>query len=527
MNVHLFNQNVFPGANCAKTECRARAISLLVKVAHSFSYVKDLEGLVQPVFEILEKTMGMKRGTVTLLDPETGAIKIAHAAGLSQGEQKRAQYQLGEGITGKVIKHGKSIVVPRIADEPNFLNRTGLLTPELQELSFICVAITENNKVIGALSVVQKCESSESLEEDAAALETVASLIGQAVREYKLIESQRKALQEQNKDLVKQLQTVHSVGNMVGSSEQMRRVFQSINEVAPSEATVLITGESGVGKGVVASAIHYNSPRSEKPFVTVNCAALAENLIESELFGHEKGAFTGALIARAGRFEAAEGGTIFLDEIGDLPLMTQVKLLRVIQDREYERLGSNTTKKCDVRIVAATNVNLQKQIDKGYFRLDLFYRLNVFPIHVPSLRERKSDIIPLVDSFIQRFNKQNNTRVQRISTQAIEMMVAYHWPGNIRELENAIERAMIICKDTVIHSHHLPPSLQLPAASGEESSTGLLSVVIENVERDMIIDSLKSTKGNMTAAARILGITERVMGLRVKRYGISVKDLTA
>ena len=278
-------------------------------------------------------------------------------------------------------------------------------------------------------------------------------------------------------------------------------------------------GESGVGKELVAAAIHYNSERSSAPFIRVNCAAFPETLIESELFGHAKGAFTGAHAMRKGRFEVADSGTLFLDEIGDLPPLVQVKLLRVLQEKEFERVGCNTTIKTNVRLIAATNRDMEALIAEGKFRQDLFYRLNVFPVYVPPLRERKTDIMLLADFFVEKYNKKLNRRVKRISTGAIDMLMRYHWPGNVRELENAIERAVLMSADDVIHGYHLPPSLQTAEASGT-SATGKLDAILESVEKDVLIDALKATNGNASQAARMLGITERIMGLRIKKYSL-------
>jgi Nif-specific regulatory protein len=282
---------------------------------------------------------------------------------------------------------------------------------------------------------------------------------------------------------------------------------------------VLVRGESGTGKELVASAIHYHSLRAAKPFVKVNCAALPASLIESELFGHEKGAFTGAVQMRKGRFELAHGGTIFLDEIGYLEPATQVKLLRVLQEKEFERVGGAVTLKVDVRVIAATNRPLEELMQKNEFLQDLYYRLNVFPIHIPPLRDRKSDILLLADFFVEKYAKTHHKKILRISTPAIDMMMSYHWPGNIRELENCIERSVLLSSDGVIHGHHLPPTLQTAEASGTAPAE-TLDAALERFEKELLTDALKSARGNRAKAARVLGISERIMGLRVERYGI-------
>jgi len=311
-------------------------------------------------------------------------------------------------------------------------------------------------------------------------------------------------------------------GGLVGTSDAMRSVYEMVDQVAPSDATVLITGESGTGKELVAAEIHRASRRSDGPLVKVNCAALPESIIESELFGHEKGAFTGAVNQRKGRFELAHGGSIFLDEIGELSPQVQVKLLRVLQEREIERIGGSSTVKVDVRVIAATNRNLEDELRAGRFREDLYYRLNVFPIRVPPLRERKSDIVLLADHFAEKYAERNGKLIRRISSPALDLLTSYHWPGNVRELENCIERAVILSMDKVIHSYHLPPSLQSAQSTNTEPTT-TLDAALSRLEKELIIEALKIADGNMAAAARRLGITERQMGLRVHHYGINWK----
>jgi Nif-specific regulatory protein len=351
-------------------------------------------------------------------------------------------------------------------------------------------------------------------------------MIAQAVRLRQSAQEERQKLLEENRRLQDQLKDKFRPANIIGNSKQMQDVYDQIAQVCRSNTTVLIRGESGTGKELVAHAIHFNSLRAAKPFVRVNCAALPETLVESELFGHEKGAFTGALNARQGRFEAANGGTIFLDEVGDFSPATQVKLLRVLQEREFERVGGNAPMKVDVRVIAATNRNLEEMIAEGKFRQDLYYRLNVFSIHLPALRERKTDILLLADFFVGKYAKLNHKSVRRISTPAIDMLMAYHWPGNVRELENCIERAVLVSSDEVLHGYSLPPSLQTAEASGTVT-VGPLQAALDNVEREMLIESLKTARGNMAKAARTLGLTERLIGLRVKKHGIDFRRFRA
>jgi Nif-specific regulatory protein len=299
----------------------------------------------------------------------------------------------------------------------------------------------------------------------------------------------------------------------------MRRVFDQVAQVVGTGATVLIRGESGTGKELIAHALHHHSPRAGKPFVRVNCAALPETLVESELFGYERGAFTGAQARRKGRFELADGGTLFLDEIGELSPSTQAKLLRVIQEREFERLGGTATIPVDVRLITATNKNLEAALGDGTFREDLYYRLNVFTICLPPLRERKSDILLLADHFVEKYARLHGRSIKRISTPAIDMLVSYHWPGNVRELENTIERAVLVADGDVIHGHHLSPILQTAEASGTVVS-GSLAEAVETFESNLIQDALKTTRGNRARAARLLSTTERIINYKIRRYGI-------
>ncbi len=464
--------------------------------------------------------MGMTRGTLTLLNRQTGQILIEAAHGLSPEQVRRGKYRLGEGVTGMVVETGRSMVVPRVSQEPLFLDRTGSRRGlRKSDVSFICVPITVGSETVGALSADRLFTSEVALQEDVRLLSTVASMIGQAVKLRQAIQEEHERLRAENVRLQAQLEQRFRPANIIGNSPAMQKVYDLIGQVCKTSTTVLIRGQSGTGKELVAQAIHYNSLRAKKAFIRVNCAALPETIIESELFGHEKGAFTGAVAQRKGRFELASGGTIFLDEVGDLPAVTQIRLLRVLQEGEFERVGSTETIKVDVRVVTATNRLLEELVTSRQFREDLYYRLNVFPIYLPPLRERRSDILLLTDHFLGRYAKQNSKVVRRISTPAIDMLMAYHWPGNVRELENCIERAVVLSADKVIHSHHLPPTLQTAEASGTQIQ-GSLNELLANYERELLLESLKMARGNRAKAARALGTTERLMGLRVKKYGI-------
>jgi Nif-specific regulatory protein len=335
----------------------------------------------------------------------------------------------------------------------------------------------------------------------------------------RLAEAERRRLVEENTHLKDELRDRFAFQHLIGTSAPIRQVYDQVGQVAKTNTTVLVRGESGTGKEMIAHAIHYNSARSRKPFIKVSCAALPESLIESELFGYERGAFTGAQGLKKGRFELADGGTLFLDEIGDLSLATQVKLLRVLQEREFERLGGTQSVRVNVRLIAATHRNLEKLIPEGAFREDLFYRLNVFTIFAPPLRERKPDIMLLADHFLEKYSTEHSKLIKRISTPAIDMLTSYHWPGNVRELENTLERAVLVCDGAVIHAHHLPPTLQTAEASDTVPRVSLAEAV-EAFERDLIQDALKSTRGNRARASKLLSTTERILNYKVRKYDI-------
>lgn len=506
-------------------------LSLLYEIIQTLTAPGPLPRNLQQVLKILAQREGMERGTITILNPETDEIKIEVAHGLSAEARRRGRYKLGEGVTGRVVATGEPMVVPRVSQEPLFLNRTRSRGREKDELSFLCVPIKINQQTIGALSVDRRFQDL-NLERDLRLLTIIASIIAQAGNNLLLLDREKEKLRDENLQLKGALQERYRVGNIIGNSSRMRQVFEMIHRVAKSNATILIRGESGTGKELVANAIHYNSPRAAKPFIKVNLAALPETLVESELFGHERGAFTGALQRKQGRFELAQGGTIFLDEIGDLSPNVQLKLLRVIQEREFIRLGGTTTLKADVRIIAATHRDLEKLVADGTFREDLYYRLNVFPIYLPPLRERKTDIPLLAEHFLEKYAKENNRRAPRLSQGAIDLLMQYSWPGNVRELENVIERSLLVCDGDLLLSSHLPASLQPRMGicsingnrNGRHSDRLSLAAQVENLERELIIEALTATRGNQSAAAEYLDTSLRILGYKIRRYGINPKQ---
>ncbi len=499
-------------------------ITCLYEITRALASTMDLRQGLEEIMAVLAEKKGMKNGTVTIINPVSGQLEIEVAPGLSREARDRGKYKIGEGITGRVVAAGTPIVVPRISEEPLFLNRTGTRAKARGgDTSFICVPIKRDNETIGALSVDRDYRKNLNFDDDLRFLTVVSSLIAQSVTRIQAINEEHRRLAQENTMLRRELSGKYQFDNIISGSSRMQEVFEMMSRVAEANATVLLRGESGTGKTLIAKAIHYNSGRREAPFVTVNCSALPETLLEAELFGHEKGAFTGASSARPGRFEQAEGGTLFLDEIGELSQAVQIKLLNVVQDREYQRLGGTRTIRCNVRLIAATNKNLEEAVKNGAFREDLYYRLNVFPIFLPPLRERKTDIILLAEHFLEKYSRENNKDIRRISTPAIDLLMQYHWPGNVRELENCMERAVLICDDDTIKSYHLPPSLQVSEPSGNGGSLSFARAV-ENFERELLIEALKASNGNQTRAAAALKTSLRVVNYKVNKYGIDCRQ---
>jgi Nif-specific regulatory protein len=509
----------------AKRDTAMAELELLFDIARTLDKHVDLRAALGPVLSILEVRASLKHGMITLLNRASGLLKVEEAYGLAPEEKERGIYRLGEGLVGKVFESGNAICVPDLSKEERFLNRAkNRKAEDMSGMSYCCVPIRTSTGIIGTLSAERRIgaggDAENIMADDRAFLEKVASIIADSAKlRERIMEEQFKAGPET--DLAcSALGRIDADSVIIGTSSAMRDVYGLVTQVAPSDANVLISGESGTGKELVAAEICRLSKRKDKPFLKVNCAALPESIIESELFGHEKGAFTGAINLRKGRFEMADTGTIFLDEIGELPPQIQVKLLRVLQERNFERVGGAQTIKVDVRIIAASNRNLDEEVQAGRFREDLFYRLNVFMLRIPPLRERVSDIMLLADHFIEKYAEKNGKLIKRISSLAIDLLTSYHWPGNVRELENCVERAVIVSKDMVIHSYDLPPSLQTAASTNTELTMTLESA-LSRLEKEMIMEALKHSEGNMSAAARRLGITERQMGLRIRHYGIN------
>ena len=500
-------------------------LKLLFEISRTLEESLDLRKVLHPALKQMAAFMGLRRGTVTVVNRETDELLVEAVGEYAVGNDTADASSVCKELLKWVVETGKSVTVRNVAEDERFPGAPVHSEAGGQQesvTSFLCVPIRSGQRILGALSVERRTRPADKLDHDLRMLTIIASVIAQAVSLRQSAEERLVSLRDENDRLQEQIRNHFKPDNMIGNSSGMQSVYAHIEQVTTSKTTVLIRGESGVGKELVAHALHKGSPRHGKAFVKVNCAALPESIVESELFGHEKGAFTGAIAMRKGRFELADSGTLFLDEIGDLTPATQVKLLRVLQEREFERVGSQATLKCDVRLIAATSRDLETLMEEGKFRSDLYYRLNVFPIYVPALRERKSDMLMLADYFVEKFSKENGRTIHRISTAAIDLMMRYHWPGNVRELQNCIERAVLVCRGDAIQAHHLPPTLQASDPT-EKPVAGTLDTAVSALEHEMIVDALKGTGGNMAKAARQLGISERIMGLRVKKYEVDIE----
>lgn len=524
-------------------------LATLEEIGRVLSMGLNLHAAFDQTMSVLANRMGMERGSMVLFDDASGKLRIEAALGLTPEEIQRGRYDVGEGITGQVVATGKTRVVENISKDLNFLNRTGARAALAgQAISFICVPIQIDNRVAGALSVDKRFVDAPTLECDRRLLEIISAFLAQAIKINRIMASEREQWIEERRQLRDTLQSKYKFDNIIGNSPAMLEVFDTIAQVATSRATVLLLGETGTGKELIAKAIHFNSNRAEKPFIRVNCGALTGTLLESELFGHVKGSFTGAIRDRMGRFEAADSGTLFLDEIGTIDTSLQVKLLRVLQEREFERVGDTKTIRVDVRIIAATNLNLQEEVAKGKFREDLFYRLNVVTINLPALRSRREDIPRLIDFFRDRFNSENGKNLNKISRDILNLMVRYPWPGNVRELENAMERAVVLSRNDTLTEDLLPTAIRAFAQQGKSNQSSetldalirrmatqavneyahregqIYELVIEQVEKRLIEEALGRCDAVKIKAADFLGINRNTLNKKAKDFSIDTAD---
>lgn len=515
-----------PATSCQLEILKIRALSEVCKLIGNAVHFDSTLG---KILKVLHDILHMERATLVLLDPNRQRLSIRASYGLSIEEERRGIYGLSEGICGQIFQSGSPCAVPDINSEPLFLNRTGARSQIKKErLSFLGVPVKVEKTTVGVLTVDHLFGPDVSFEEDMSFLEILATLIGQFLMLHHAISEKEEKLVEENKSLKAELHSRFNRHYIIGNSPAMQEVYWLIEKIAPSRATVLLLGESGTGKELVARALHETSPRKDKPYIKVNCAALPENLLESELLGHDKGAFTGATTAKPGRFELADGGTIFLDEIGELPILLQAKLLRVLQEQKFERIGGTRTLTVDVRIIAATNVDLQTSVDQGLFRADLYYRLNVVPIQLPALRERRHDIPLLIDHFLRSSNERN-TRKVKLTSAALDFLTSYEWPGNVRELQNLIERLVILADKDIIQLETLHIHMKGLSAPSLHNRAPLEKAVekpparhnsLKDLERQEIEASLRRNGWVQARAARELGLTQRQMGYRIKKFNL-------
>jgi Nif-specific regulatory protein len=494
----------------------------LYQVSQILSKSLDFRETLAEVLKALSDTVKMKHGMISLLDEESGD-QLVTALHESPSPFKHVRYKPGEGVVGTILENGESLVIQRIHDEDRFLDRLGVYD---HDLPFIGVPIPIGKHTAGVLAAQPQGEMS-ALNRYERFLQMVANLIGQSVRLAKNVEDEQKALKSERDSLRREIRGEHGFSNMVGHTRSMRTIFEQVRQVSKWNTTVLVRGESGTGKELIANAIHYNSPRANGPFIKLNCAALPDTLLESELFGHEKGAFTGAVSQRKGRFEQAHGGTIFLDEIGEITPAFQAKLLRVLQEGEFERVGGIKTQKIDVRVVAATNKDLESEVQQGNFREDLYYRLNVMPINMPPLRDRAEDIPDLARFLIGKIGKSQG-RELHIEDNALGLLMRYNWPGNVRELENCLERAAVMSGDGKIDKHTVNLTGLQTSSQPAPSTNGANRVDLDDPdldERERIIYALEQAGWVQAKAARLLGMTPRQIGYRIQTLNIKVRQI--
>jgi Nif-specific regulatory protein len=513
-------------------------VEALHEIEKVLSLATDLNKAFTSTLNILGSYLGLENGTVSLLDPVTGEVFIEAAPEMADAERILGRLRPGEGIIGRVFHHSAPVVVPDLALEPLFLNRTGTWrNVESDRRALLATPLRDARTTYGVLTVDRRWAAGPfSFDEDMKLLAVVAGMLAARIRLFQL----ESAVARSNlDDLPPFVPDTERFPGVVGRSVRWTSVLEMVMRVAPSRATVFLRGESGTGKEVVARAIHDHSPRAGRPLVVVNCAALPESLAESELFGHERGAFTGAVQAQPGRFELADGGTLFLDEVGELPPSTQVKLLRAIQERQFERVGGRRTVTVDVRLVAATNRDMEAAVREGRFRLDLYHRLSVIELRLPPLRERPEDLAPLAEHFLGELGTEHGREV-RLSEAALKELERQAWPGNVRQLRNVLERAVVSARGALLGPEDLdlgqiggmggtssPSPERSPGtpSTSDGSAPGIAAADPEQEEAIRVRAALERCGYVQAKAARQLGMTARQLAYRVKKYGIELRRL--
>lgn len=535
--------NNISGGMQRRTTTQGLELLALHKITELIGQAVDLETTLSSILKVLHDAMRMQRATLLLLDKTTQRLTIKASCGLTLEEELRGVYNPDEGVCGKIFRTRSPFVVPDIHSEPLFLNRTGARPAFGKEkLAFLGVPVLLHDTPVGVLSVDRLFGSDVSFEEDVRFLTVLSTLIAQFISLHDAIERKEARLKEENRSLKAKLHSLHDGHYIIGHSKPMREVYSIIEKIAPSSVTVLLLGESGTGKELVARAVHESGHRRDKPFIKVNCAALPETLLESELFGHERGAFTGAHATRPGRFELASNGTIFLDEIGEMPLALQAKMLRVLQEKQFERIGGSKTFDVDVRIIAATNVGLERAVERGEFRADLYYRLNVVPIVLPPLRERLEDIPLLLNHFLSSSNQRNNKKLL-LTADLLDFLIEYSWPGNVREMQNMVERMVILAegdrltlddltpnvlswkRNTTSNVAHPPVNMDvLISKPVYDAGKPEVRKSLQDIEKEEVEAALRRHGWVQVRAAAELGLTQRQMGYRIKKYRLSRLD---
>ena len=486
-----------------------QTLSALVDASAIINATLEFSAVLQAIAHTAAAVLRCEASSVLMLDKRRNKL-IFHAAVGDRGQALIGEeFDANLGVAGKVIQMAKGVIVGDVRENKDFFRGIDAKS-SFETKTLLAAPLVYKNDVIGVVEVLNKLGGAPFGDDDLALLQIFANLAANAANNA----TKHENLVRENRGL---RETLKSQGTIIGNSAALRQVMDMVSRVASSNATVLLLGETGTGKEVTARQIHVNSPRSDKPFIAINCAALPETLLESELFGHEKGSFTGAHAQKMGRFEMADQGTLFLDEIGDISLSTQVKLLRVLQEKEFVRVGGTKTISTDVRIVAATNRDLRKAMETGAFREDLFYRLNVFPINIPPLRQRREDIPLLVDHFIGVAATQLGCPRPRVSDEATALLASYNWPGNIRELQNVVERSVLLSDGVSLERSHLPREIigEQPLVQADKTESSLWGY-----EKAMIVKALSENGWNVSKAARVLGISRDNLRYRVKKYQI-------
>jgi Nif-specific regulatory protein len=500
------------GHPVAPADLAPRTLQALLAASAAITRSLELHAVLEAIAASAADVLEAEASSVLLIDRPRGKLVFRAAVGAAADALLGEEFSLDLGIAGRVASTGRSELVSDVRRDPDFFpgidQKHAFHTRELA-----AAPLRVDDEAIGVVEVVNKTGGRRLTSEDVSLLQVFANLAAIGVRNARLHE----ALRRENQGL---RAVAIDDGTIIGGSQRLRAALDLCDRVAPTNATVLLLGETGTGKELSARRIHMHSPRAQRPFIAINCAALPETLLESELFGHEAGAFTGATAQKLGRFELADGGTIFLDEIGDISTAVQVKLLRVLQEREFVRVGGVRTVSCDVRVVAATNRDLRRAMESGAFREDLYYRLNVFPVELPPLRERQDDVPRLVEHFVARYARELGRPTPQMSPAALQSLCAYRWPGNIREMRNVIERAVLLCDEGLIQPAHLPGEIVAPADPPQEVSD------LDNYEKAIVIKALVDNDWNQTRAAAALGISRDNLRYRLRKYQIERPDDT-